>query len=72
MRFSYKNSEIEKYNQAMKDVATECSVGFIDLLPEIVGAKWNDMLRDGVHPNDEGHELIYQIVRKELEKQGII
>lgn len=71
--YSYLNHQIARYNDVIKDVSTKSDVNFIDLLGETNNQKYIDtMIRDGVHPNNEGHELIYKIVRKELEKQGVI
>lgn len=71
-RFSYLNAEIEKYNDVIKKVANEKNVDFIDLLPKLKKIGWTSLLRDGVHPNNEGHEKLFEIIKEELEESNII
>ncbi len=70
---SYLNEQIRKYNEVIQRVSEQRGVIFVDIL----GLTDNDnyrshMLRDGVHPNDEGHELIFGIVKNTLAHNRII
>jgi len=69
---SYLKNNIEEYNQIMGAVALEFKTPFINLIPELKKIGWNKMLKDGVHPNDEGHQKIFELVKKELEEKRII
>lgn len=70
---SCKNDELRLYSQEVSKVALESKITFVDLFRAFSEKSVLSLINfDGVHPNDEGHELIYQLVRKELEKQGII
>lgn len=71
-RISYKNFVIRKYNKAMRDVADRNKLVFIDLISELEKVNWKNMLRDGVHPNDDGHQLMFEIIKNRLEEEGII
>lgn len=71
-KLGYRNSVIKEYNQAMMEVAEENNLLFIDLIPRLEKVNWKNMLRDGVHPNDEGHELIFQVIKDQLEEKKII
>lgn len=68
---SYKNKEIQKYNQKIKEICEKNKVYFIELFDEIFDERI-ELLEDGVHPNSEGHEKIFQIVKKYLIKNEII
>lgn len=69
---SYLNRYVEKYNQIMARVAKEEKIDFIDLWQNLNNAEYIDMLYDGVHPKDVGHEKIFEIIKKELEEKRII
>lgn len=64
----YKNEYIKKYNGLAKDVCRKNKIGFIDIFPLMLGK--NNLLEDGLHPNTEGHKLIYKEVKKWLD--GVI
>ncbi len=64
----YKNEYIKKYNDIAHDVCRQNKIGFIDVLPLLLGK--NYLFEDGLHPNSQGHELIYKEVKKWLD--GII
>ena len=54
----------------MRKIATESGVNFIPVFEKFKTEldKENDLLPDGLHPNDKGHEIIYSIVRPKLEE----
>jgi lysophospholipase L1-like esterase len=58
---------LEKYEGIKKEVCKEESVNFLDFRNEVNKDEWKDKLEDGVHPNTEGHNLIFEKVKYELE-----
>lgn len=59
---SYDNKTIEKYNSVLEKVCKDKNISFIplwDLLPK-------ENLSDGLHPNTQGHEKIFEKVKGEL------
>lgn len=60
--------EIEKYNQAIKKFCLENDILFIELF----GLMEVSDIDDCVHPNTKGHEKIFEKVKDELIKAGII
>lgn len=69
-QYYYRNSDIKQYEEAMAEVAKERKVPFIPVFDEFKAAldRGEDLLSDGLHPNDAGHELIYQTVKPKLEE----
>lgn len=63
----YFNVDLQQYDSIMKKVCAEESVLFCDI-SELV----NTDLFDGVHPNESGHQKIFEQVRDVLEKNGWI
>lgn len=67
--FFYANEQIKLYEDAMAEVARKSDVAFIPLFDRFKAEldKDADFLADGLHPNDAGHEFIYNLVRSKLE-----
>lgn len=63
----YFNTDLQKYDSVMKKVCYEQDVLFCD-----ISELKNSELYDGVHPNEVGHQKIFEQVRDFLEKQGWI
>lgn len=65
--YNYSNERLKVYNQTMNQIAAECDVTIVRLFDEFTQAQQSDeLLYDGLHPNDKGHELIYNEVKKKL------
>lgn len=63
---SYTNEQIEKYDQIIKTVATEVGVPFIDIYSEFAKGDHSKLLADGLHPNSEGHKVMFETVLQSL------
>ena len=66
----YLNDRIKLFEDAMKKVANENSISFKSVFEEFKEHldSGENLLADGLHPNNEGHELIFELVRPELDK----
>lgn len=60
--YSYLNSEIEKYNQALFKICTDHKIMYININKHLLKMKYIDNLLDGVHPNTNGHKSISQLL----------
>ena len=69
--YSYQSKFVKQYNEIMQKVAEEQDTCFIDLLSRFNNS-YIELLDDGVHPNDEGHKQIFEIIKRELEEKEII
>lgn len=58
----YANEQITKFNQVLRQHCQTEQLPLVEL-PELNQGDFTRLLPDGLHPNDEGHELIYQRVR---------
>jgi len=67
------NVLLRTYAQAMREVARQTGVALVDVYAtfQAYGAEPNhsldDLLLDGMHPNDKGHRLIADLLRPQLE-----
>lgn len=64
------NSEIDKYDSVIKDLSGRHSLIYIPM--SNIFLEHQELLVDSVHPNAEGHKLMFERVREHLEKAGII
>ena len=67
----YTNEQMNKYEKIIEKVALEQSIPFTPLFLPFKTALDNgqDLLADGLHPNDAGHQLIFELVLPQLDKQ---
>ncbi len=65
----YSTERIWHFEQTLRDFCAENNVVHIPLF-EILKAEQQsqELMPDGAHPNNEGHKLIFELVRPELEK----
>ncbi len=66
--FHYTNEAIKNYENKMKDIAVEYNCDFIPVFDAFIEElkKGKEFLPDGLHPNNEGHAFMSEIIMKEL------
>lgn len=55
---AYKMKNIEKYNEILRKVTNELQMPLVDLYTVFANESLAEVLHDGLHPNDTGHEII--------------
>lgn len=58
------NSNVIAYDTALKEVAGELGIPFIS----VYGLLDNSELADGLHPNAQGYEKVFEVISKELQE----
>jgi len=69
---SYKNEYIKKYDNIIKSICQENNIHFIDMFSEFNKLNYKKLLEDGLHPNSEGHQKMFKIVRDFLVEYKIV
>ena len=69
---SSKNKNIQRYNEIIKSVCKENDIYFIEIFENWIKMDYKKLLEDGLHPNSEGHQKIFEIVRDFLKEKKII
>jgi lysophospholipase L1-like esterase len=69
---AYKNKLIKKYNDTIKDICKSEKVYFVDVFEKFAKRGKDNLDRDGVHPNSNGHKIIFETVRDFLIKNKVI
>jgi lysophospholipase L1-like esterase len=68
----YTNEHVKELNQVIKSVCSEEKAVFIEIFSGFMKAGHERLLEDGLHPNSNGHKLIFEQVRQALAKNKII
>lgn len=69
---SYKNEYVKKYNDFINSVCKDKNTFFVDVLNNWLKKDYKILLDDGLHPNSEGHEKIFETVKEYLIQNKII
>lgn len=64
------NDRIWLFEQALREFVAEKSLAFVPVFEAFNEKSDNgeQLISDGIHPNEAGHELIYNLVKPELDK----
>jgi lysophospholipase L1-like esterase len=67
--FHYTNEAIKNYENKIKEIAEESSVAFIPVFDRFKAEidKGVDLLPDGLHPNNDGHTFMAELILGELD-----
>lgn len=60
---SYKMENTKEFNEILKSVCGEKDIHFVEIFEKLLEKDCSKLLEDGVHPNSEGHQKIFEIVR---------
>jgi len=71
-RVTYKNENIKKYNEILKEVCSVEKIPFIGIFDKFFKLDYKKLLQDGVHPNSQGHEKIFEIIKEFLIENKIV
>lgn len=64
---SFRNEHVKKYNEIMKSVCAKNKVYFIEIFERWITSNYEKLIfEDGLHPNSEGHEKIFETVKNFL------
>lgn len=68
---SHSEKDVLAFDQILKKVCEGESIAYFHM-QNVYGEERKKYLHDGIHPNAEGHQLIFERVRHVLEKEGIL
>lgn len=61
---SYRNESIAAFDRIIKTACTEREIPFIETWEKFKNLDYRKLLSDGLHPNTEGHKLIFETVKE--------
>ena len=68
----YRNENIKRNNEIIKNLCRENKLYFVEVFEELMKIDYQRLLDDGLHPNSEGHQKIFEIVKHFLIKNKIV
>jgi lysophospholipase L1-like esterase len=69
---SYSNNKIKKYDQVLKEFCQKENIFFVEIFERFNNVDYPKFLEDGIHPNSEGHKLIFESIKDFLLRAKII
>lgn len=69
---SYKNEYVRQYDEIIKTTCQENNLLFIEIFEKLRELDYKNLLEDGLHPNSEGHQKIFEIIKESLIANKII
>ena len=67
---SFTANRMKHYHGIIQEVAEEKEVLLLDLFKQFKGN--SDLYQDGLHPNNEGHKVIFQELQEMMQKEDLI
>lgn len=67
-----RNEDVRRYDRIKKEICHEKGIEFIDMFKLMEDREIMNFLEEGVHPNSEGHRVIYREVKERLEEKNLI
>ncbi len=58
----YTNERIRSFNEVLHEVCDNQSLTYIKVSEKYLEQDYKTLLADGIHPNDQGHEVIFDLV----------
>lgn len=69
----FSNNRIEQFNKILEKIAQDNNLLFCDIYSGFKNKKnYHKLLVDGIHPNDEGYKLMYEIIKSFLIENKLI
>ncbi len=66
------STQVTQFNASIRDICKNADIPFIDVLSVLSVKDFELILEDGVHPNDAGHVMLFEIIRDALVNAGWI
>ena len=68
----YRNKDGKKYSEATKSICSDHKIPFLDIHKLWLKTDYKKLLEDGLHPNTEGHKLLYKQISAFLKANKLI
>jgi len=69
---SYMNEYIQKFDNTLRQFCEENKVYFVEIFKSFTENDYNKLLEDGLHPNTEGHNIIFRAIKNFLIQNKIV
>ncbi len=68
----FNDKDVQEFDQYITEICKERNIEKLHLFDKLVGANFSQYLVDSVHPNTEGHKVLFEEIRLFLQNEGYI
>ncbi|MGB4966386.1 MAG: GDSL-type esterase/lipase family protein [Microgenomates group bacterium] len=68
----FNNKDVERFEDMLAEVYSQMDIPFLRLFKELNESQFEQLLVDSVHPNSEGHEILFEKVNEFLHSQNFL
>lgn len=69
---SYTSNRMKQYTEIIEELCEVHNVEYIDIYSMFEQASFEDLTDDGLHPNTEGHRIIFETVEEKLKELEVV
>lgn len=69
---SYKNEHVKEFDDIIKSQCQQNDISFVDIFSYFSSKSFKVLLEDGLHPNAEGHQKLFEKIRDFLTENSVI
>ncbi|MFT4244271.1 MAG: GDSL-type esterase/lipase family protein [Candidatus Woesearchaeota archaeon] len=69
---TFTNERISKFNEIIKSSCQKNNILFFDMFENFSKLNYQELLGDGLHPNSQGYEEMYKLIKEFLFKQKVL
>lgn len=68
----FENSRVKEFNNIIKEECKNNNLLFLDLFGLMIKENYQEMLADGLHPNSEGYNFMFNEIKQFIEEKELI
>ena len=69
---SFKNQRIKLFNDIVKEECSKNKILFLEFFKLLINKNYQDLLKDGLHPNSKGYDIISKEIINSIKKDKLI
>lgn len=69
---SYRLEFVKQYDQILKTVSENYNIPYVEIMSSFLQKDYKELLIDGLHPNTQGHELMFEQIKNFLISKNLI
>jgi lysophospholipase L1-like esterase len=68
----FKSERVKLFNDTLKELCKQNNMPFLDMYNVMIKQNYSRMLKDGVHPNSQGYNLMFKEIKDFIEDNKLI
>ncbi|HEX7041910.1 MAG TPA: GDSL-type esterase/lipase family protein [Patescibacteria group bacterium] len=67
----FSDNEVKKYDRYLSEICRSNQIPKLELFDDLYSINFSNLLVDAVHPNDKGHEIMFEKIKEYLTSQKL-